>query len=346
MSSSKNLEYEKTAFLSKSNSAFIEEMYLKFVNNDPTLPESWRKYFNEIGDEADTIINEINGPSWGPSKKVTLSRSDNFENKNEIKDELEIIKSNANSIKAVAMIRSYRQRGHLIARLDPLGLLKSDFLLSLGIYDDWSFEKDFIKKNKIPLHAYDASLNYKFLIKLKIPIIDKVKKIFSYKNFFKGNNIHFRKFIGINNNEEGFCTLSSVLKGLEFKAIFLKIDIEGAEYRILDQLIKYDDRFYGCIIEFHDIDLNLEKIKIFIEKFRLDLIHTHVNNCGPLKDKNSPTQVELTFSYLPNKSDYEFSENFELPHELDTPNHPDLRDDKISFVAPSLYLEANLSTKS
>ena len=49
MSSSKNLEYEKTSFLSKSNSIFIEEMYLKFVNNDPTLPESWKKYFNENG---------------------------------------------------------------------------------------------------------------------------------------------------------------------------------------------------------------------------------------------------------------------------------------------------------
>jgi hypothetical protein len=35
MSSSKNLEYKKTAFLSKSNSAFIEEMYMKFINNDP-----------------------------------------------------------------------------------------------------------------------------------------------------------------------------------------------------------------------------------------------------------------------------------------------------------------------
>ena len=52
MSSSKNLEFEKTAFLSKSNSAFIEEMYLKFVNNDPSLPDSWKIYFNQIGDEA------------------------------------------------------------------------------------------------------------------------------------------------------------------------------------------------------------------------------------------------------------------------------------------------------
>ena len=31
MSSSKNLEYKKTAFLSKSNSSFIEEMYMKFI---------------------------------------------------------------------------------------------------------------------------------------------------------------------------------------------------------------------------------------------------------------------------------------------------------------------------
>ncbi len=36
-------------------------MYLKFVNNDPTLPKSWKKYFDEIGDEKDVIINEIKG---------------------------------------------------------------------------------------------------------------------------------------------------------------------------------------------------------------------------------------------------------------------------------------------
>jgi len=40
MSSSKNLEYEKTSFLNKSNSAFIEEMYIRFIQKDPNLPES------------------------------------------------------------------------------------------------------------------------------------------------------------------------------------------------------------------------------------------------------------------------------------------------------------------
>ena len=69
MSSSKNLEYEKTSFLNKSNSVFIEQMYLKFINKDSDLPESWRKYFEGIGEELDVIVKEINGPSWSPKKK-------------------------------------------------------------------------------------------------------------------------------------------------------------------------------------------------------------------------------------------------------------------------------------
>ena len=40
MSSSKNLEYKKTSFLNKSNSTFIEEMYVKFLNQDPNLADS------------------------------------------------------------------------------------------------------------------------------------------------------------------------------------------------------------------------------------------------------------------------------------------------------------------
>ena len=69
MSSSKNLEFEKTSFLSKSNSAFIEQMYLKFINKDAELPESWKTYFEGIGDELSVIAKEINGPSWNHNKK-------------------------------------------------------------------------------------------------------------------------------------------------------------------------------------------------------------------------------------------------------------------------------------
>ncbi len=145
MSSSKNLDYKKTAFLSKSNNAFIEEMYVKFVNNDPALPDSWKKYFHEIGDEFDVIINEINGPSWSPSKKVLLNRSQKQNIDNAQLNETDNTKSNTNSIKAVAMIRSYRQRGHLIAKLDPLELMKTEYLEELHP-ESYGFKKDDYEK--------------------------------------------------------------------------------------------------------------------------------------------------------------------------------------------------------
>ena len=147
MSSSKNLEFEKTGFLNKSNSAFIEQMYLQYINQDPNLPSSWKKYFEEIGEEIDIIVNEINGPSWSPKKdKISLKNLREKTKENIQLNELELVKSNANSIKAVAMIRSYRQRGHLIAKLDPLGMMKSEYLDELHP-ESYGFEKnDYDKK--------------------------------------------------------------------------------------------------------------------------------------------------------------------------------------------------------
>ena len=119
MSASKNLEYEKTSFLNKSNSAFIERMYLKFINKDADLPESWKDYFTGIGDELDTIAKEINGPSWGPvknkididelQKKIDLDEQKFSKKINQINlNQNDQSRSNEDSIKAVAMIRSYR----------------------------------------------------------------------------------------------------------------------------------------------------------------------------------------------------------------------------------------------
>ena len=53
MTSSKNIEFKKTSFLNKSNSAFIEEMYIKYIEKDPNLPESWREYFKDLNDDIE-----------------------------------------------------------------------------------------------------------------------------------------------------------------------------------------------------------------------------------------------------------------------------------------------------
>ncbi len=156
MSSSKNLEFEKTSFLNKSNSAFIEQMYLKFINEDKDLPESWKDYFEGVGDELNVIAKEINGPSWGPKKnkvnidelqkKIDKEEDSNSETVNANNTNINLSRSNEDSIKAVSMIRSYRQRGHLIAKLDPLGLLKSDYLDELHP-ESFGFKKEDYKKN-------------------------------------------------------------------------------------------------------------------------------------------------------------------------------------------------------
>ena len=154
MSSSKNLEFEKTSFLNKSNSAFIEQMYLKFINKDSNLPESWLNYFEGIGDELNIIAKEIKGPSWGRAskkndidelqKKIDQKEKDNinnFKTDNSEKFNFELLSdSNKDSISAVALIRAYRLRGHLLANLDPLEMRESDYLDELHP-DFYGFKK-------------------------------------------------------------------------------------------------------------------------------------------------------------------------------------------------------------
>ena len=44
MSINSNQKLEKTSFLNKANSSFIEQMYLKYLNKDPSLSLDWKKY--------------------------------------------------------------------------------------------------------------------------------------------------------------------------------------------------------------------------------------------------------------------------------------------------------------
>ena len=114
MSSSKNLDYEKTSFLHKANTSFIEEMYVKFIEGDTTIPQSWKSYFEGLGEDLKDVIKEIEGPNWKPNKiKINLNQQNlngsQKVNQINIKD----------SIKAIALIRAYRIRRHLIPKIDP-----------------------------------------------------------------------------------------------------------------------------------------------------------------------------------------------------------------------------------
>ena len=107
-----------------------------------------------------------------------------------------------------------------------------------------------------------------------------------------------------------------MLNEADSQNIFLKIDIEGSEYRFLDDIIANEERITGMVLELHDCDIHLKKIQNFIKKLSLKLVHVHANNYAPIRASDGlPLALELSFS--------RYCETFckpYLPHKLDMPN--------------------------
>ena len=209
--------------------------------------------------------------------------------------------------------------GYLI---EKKSLENTQSLISLGISDDWSFEEDFLKKNKnISIKCFDDVLDKKFLLKR---IIIQLLFVFYNRNFFilkKYISIYFsflslKKKIQFNKKKISYNDLSKILNK-EKNNIFLKIDIEGGEYRILDDLLLNQKKIIGLVIEFHDCDLHREKILKFLRSFNLTLVHIHGNNFAERDLNNDITVLELTFS----KNPVQVSDVNILPNKLDMPNN-------------------------
>ena len=214
-------------------------------------------------------------------------------------------------------------------------VINSNSLLSLGILDDVSFESDFIKLNNVDVHCFDHTVGKNFwkrrlyndfgagIYNLNFQfIINSFNRYFEFKKFFsKKSNI-----LNIETIKNG--SLTEILNSNKLQQpLFLKIDIDGSEYRILEELVELQNHFSALIIEFHDVDLNLKKISDFIEKFKLILTHIHPNNYGFLSHDNLPTVIECTFEREP-----EFiAGEVILPNKLDQPNDPSKKDHNLIF---------------
>ncbi len=69
-----NIIFTKTSFLQGGNSPFIKELYLKYLDDPKSIPQSWIDFFNGLGEDQETIKKEILGPSWGPKKNNFLHK--------------------------------------------------------------------------------------------------------------------------------------------------------------------------------------------------------------------------------------------------------------------------------
>jgi hypothetical protein len=205
-------------------------------------------------------------------------------------------------------------------------------IISLGISDDWSSEKNFLKhNNNIKIFCYDDQISIKFLIKkilnnLFIFFFNlKLKKLlFSIINLF--DFIQISRKIKFTKKRINYDDLNNITENLD--KIFIKIDIEGSEYRIIEDLLKIQDKIVGLVIEFHDIDLHMDKIEKFINEIKLELIHLHPNNYCKLDKFNDPTIIELSFEKKP----IIVKELFTIPHELDQNCNPKGPNININFL--------------
>jgi len=146
-SSNNNNTYRKTSFLAGNNSSFIEKFYSDYLLDPKKLPKDWKLFFDGLKENEEIIIKDLQGPSW------SLRKKDNLKIKTIKKDikENTISKKNSekekeHSVKAIALIRAYRIRGHLIANLDPLEMMERKYLEDLHPSDHGFKKEDYNKK--------------------------------------------------------------------------------------------------------------------------------------------------------------------------------------------------------
>jgi len=188
-----------------------------------------------------------------------------------------------------------------------------DVLIAGGVADQVEFEDTFLEHWKIPCYAYDGTINGKFPA-TKHPIT------------FVGKNIGPVETETETNLHHLFDT---------HEHIFVKMDIEGAEYPWFRSLSDAQlEKIEQMVIELHPMH-DFSQLERLAKTHWL--VHVHANNYGGLMrfgDTILPTVFECTF--IRKKEGVELELNTQpFPTEFDRPNtrdRPDYRLASFPFV--------------
>lgn len=225
----------------------------------------------------------------------------------------------------------------------------TDFLIGLGIGRDWTFERDFYEKTGCPVHCYDHTVGLlrflkpalgQFITSLLKPGAFNVHQILfplKYKNFFSGEKKHYAEKVGTNpGNSSDFRKIFSRIP--ESGRVFIKMDIEGGEYRVLSSLRDYYARITGLVIEFHFMIFKYEVVDKHIAELKkhFDIVHVHANNCAGIDSSGTPMCIEMTFEHRAHYKGPDRESGREYPVEgLDFSNNIFYLDNKIEFIGSS-----------
>ncbi len=120
---------QRDTFLASANSAFVEELYARYLADPSSVDPEWARFFADLSDDAPSVAKELSGASWAPSVARVIGNGNGQPAATVDEPRAEspagdIRAATSDSIQALMLIRSHRVRGHLYSKLDPLGLEK------------------------------------------------------------------------------------------------------------------------------------------------------------------------------------------------------------------------------
>ena len=130
---------DPTQFLYSGNQVYVAELYERYLDDPHSVDHRWQDFFADLQDDAQDMISERRGASWAPSDAGVLDQgtletlseqmsagqhaaSPAQQPVNAAQSGRQVREATLDSIRALMLIRAYRVRGHLKAKLDPLGL--------------------------------------------------------------------------------------------------------------------------------------------------------------------------------------------------------------------------------
>jgi hypothetical protein len=225
---------------------------------------------------------------------------------------------------------------------------ETELLISFGIGDNWSFDAEFLALNPaLSIHAYDPTISYAHyrdgfvLAAMKLVLGGKVKIaevrdrfhiLREYRRFFHGKVRHFEERISKYKTASYETTVETVFGRADSERVFLKVDIEGAEYKVIDDFVKCAPHIIGMVVEFHDTDPLRSVFVDSVQKLRrvYEIVHVHANNFGSVSADGVPDILEMTL--LRKELCGQAGERLRLPIDgLDAPNDPEKADYVLTF---------------
>jgi hypothetical protein len=236
-------------------------------------------------------------------------------------------------------------------------------LIGLGINTDWSFEEAVLARHPgMALIGVDGTVSPRRLLnlaawqKLKAVALGTQGRLGeatdawrssqwylqtrrAFRDFFeRPRRVFLEKMILDADciSDSGICWADVVRCARSFEPEdssrwFVKMDIEGAEYRVLPELLESAEHIDGMAVEFHDCDLMARHVDSLLERLseHLVVVHVHGNNNAPLiRGSTCPRLLEVSFvnRRLLDANEMTRPNDRRYPTELDQPNRADKAD--------------------